>query len=114
MTSSLSAHWPPGLPRHLTLPQTHVFHNLEVSARRYPDKPFIVFYDTPLTYANFLREAEHIAGHLQHRIKTLIGVSTRVQVGLPDSIAAIPAPDSGMEGGWPATGPAASRSRGAG
>jgi len=65
MTSSLSAHWPPGLPRHLTLPQTHVFHNLEVSARRYPDKPFIVFYDTLLTYADFLREAEHIAGHLQ-------------------------------------------------
>jgi fatty-acyl-CoA synthase len=65
MTPSLSAHWPPGLPRHLTLPQTHVFHNLEVSARRYPDKPFIVFYDTPLTYADFLREAEHIAGYLQ-------------------------------------------------
>jgi len=28
----------------------------------------------------------HIAAELQHRIKTLIGVSTRVEVGLPDSI----------------------------
>ncbi len=30
--------------------------------------------------------AEPVAQELQHRIKTLIGVSTRVQVGLPDSI----------------------------
>ncbi len=60
-----TAHWPPGLPQHLTLPQTHVFYNLEVSAARFPDKPFTVFYDTPLTYAAFLREAGHIAGHLQ-------------------------------------------------
>jgi fatty-acyl-CoA synthase len=62
---SQTAHWPPGLPRQLTLPQTNLFYNLEVSATRFPDKPFIVFYDTPLSYAQFLREAEHIAGHLQ-------------------------------------------------
>jgi fatty-acyl-CoA synthase len=60
------AHWPPGVPRHLTLPQTHLFHNLEVSAARYPDKPFIVFYDTPLAYARFRDESERLAGHLQH------------------------------------------------
>lgn len=65
MSSSHPVHWPPGLPRHLTLPQTHVFHNLEVSAKRFPDKPFIVYYDTPLSYAQALREAEHLAGHLQ-------------------------------------------------
>ena len=65
MSSSQPAHWPPGLPRHLTLPQTHVFHNLEVSASRYPDKAFIVYYDTVLTYAAALREAEHLAGQLQ-------------------------------------------------
>ncbi|WP_439590371.1 long-chain fatty acid--CoA ligase [Hydrogenophaga sp.] len=65
MSSLHSAHWPSSLPRHLTLPQTHVFHNLEVSARRYPDKPFIVYYDTVITYAQALRETEHLAGHLQ-------------------------------------------------
>ena len=59
------AHWPPALPRHLTLPATNVFHNAEVSAARYPDKPFIVFYDTPITFSEFLREAERIAGFLQ-------------------------------------------------
>lgn len=59
------AHWPPGLARHLTLPQTHLFHNVEVSAARYPDKPFIVYYDSPLSYASFKQQAEHLAGYLQ-------------------------------------------------
>ena len=59
-------HWPPGLPRHLTLPQTNLWFNVEVSAARYPDKPFIVFYDTALTYAQFRDECESIAGYLQH------------------------------------------------
>ena len=44
-------HWPPLVPRHLTLPQTNVFHNVEVSAARYPDKPFIVFYDSAVSFA---------------------------------------------------------------
>ncbi len=58
--------WPPGLPRHLTLPQTNLWFNVEVSAARYPDKPFIVFYDTPLTYAQFKDQCERVAGWLQH------------------------------------------------
>ncbi|MDE2626451.1 MAG: long-chain fatty acid--CoA ligase [Burkholderiales bacterium] len=59
-------HWPPALPRHLSVPETNVFHNVEVSAARFPDKPFIVFYDTPITFRAFLEEAERIAGFLQH------------------------------------------------
>lgn len=58
-------HWPPGLPTTLTLPQTHLFYNLEVSATRYPDKPFIIYYDTPVSYAECLEESERIAGYLQ-------------------------------------------------
>ena len=50
------AHWPPGLPHHLTLPQTSLVYNLEVSAARFPDKPFIVFYDTQISFARFKRE----------------------------------------------------------
>ncbi|GAB3500306.1 long-chain fatty acid--CoA ligase [Curvibacter fontanus] len=59
------AHWPPGLPRQLTLPQTNLWYNVEVSARRYPDKPCIVYYDTPLSYAEFHDQCERIAGWLQ-------------------------------------------------
>lgn len=59
------AHWPPGQSHHLTLPETHLFYNAEVSAARFPDKPFIVFYDSVLTFAEFKAQAERIAGFLQ-------------------------------------------------
>jgi fatty-acyl-CoA synthase len=59
-------HWPHALPQHLTLPQTSLWHNVEVSAARYPDKSFIIYYDSPLNYARFLDEAQRLAGHLQH------------------------------------------------
>jgi hypothetical protein len=32
--------WPKGLPHHLTIPNTNLFYNAEVSAARYPDKPY--------------------------------------------------------------------------
>ncbi len=66
MPSAHFAHWPPGLPHHLTVPQTNLFYNAEVSAARYPDKPFIVFYDNEISFAAFRDEAERIAGFLQH------------------------------------------------
>lgn len=66
MTPAHFAHWPPGLPRHLTVPETNLFYNAEVAAARYPDKPFIVFYDSAITFAEFRRQAELIAGYLQH------------------------------------------------
>jgi fatty-acyl-CoA synthase len=58
-------HWPSGLPRHLTVPATHLAYNVEVSATRFPDKPFIVFYDNALTHAAFRRHVERVAGWLQ-------------------------------------------------
>jgi len=67
------AHWPPALPQHLTLPETNLFHNAEVSAARYPDKPFIVFYDTPITFREFRDECERIAGFLQHECSVKAG-----------------------------------------
>ena len=59
------AFWPKNQPRHLTLPRTNLFFNAEVSAARYPDKPFLVYYDTPVTFLQFKQEAERIAGFLQ-------------------------------------------------
>lgn len=57
--------WPSGLPKQLRLPETSLFTNLEISARRYPDKPAIIYYDTQVTYAELLREVEALAGYLQ-------------------------------------------------
>ena len=66
MSNRHLAFWPAGQPRHLTAPQTNLFYNVEVSATRFPDKPYMLFYDTPITFAEFKDEAEQIAGYLQH------------------------------------------------
>jgi fatty-acyl-CoA synthase len=58
-------HWPAGQSHHLTLPATHLFHNVEVSAARFPDKPYVVFYDSVVTFARFRADAERIAGWLR-------------------------------------------------
>jgi fatty-acyl-CoA synthase len=59
-------HWPKHLPRKLSVPDTPIGFNLEVSAKRYPDKPAIIFYDKRLTYAELHREVDALAGYLQH------------------------------------------------
>jgi fatty-acyl-CoA synthase len=61
------AFWPPELPRSLQPPQTSVWTNLEVSARRYPDKPAFICYDNAMSFARLKSEAERLAGFLQAR-----------------------------------------------
>jgi fatty-acyl-CoA synthase len=58
---------------HLDSPATNVFYNAEVSARRYPHKPFLIYYDSPVSFAQFLSEAERIAAYLQQRCGVLRG-----------------------------------------
>lgn len=57
--------WPRELPKSMALPRTSVFTNLEISARRYPDRPAIIFYDATLSYSQLLQEVETMAGYLQ-------------------------------------------------
>jgi fatty-acyl-CoA synthase len=57
--------WPAGLPRNITAPATNLFYNLEVSAARYPDKPYVIFFEAELTFGRFKDEAERVAGFLQ-------------------------------------------------
>src|SRR5882672_5033246 len=59
--------WPAHAMRSLAAPATNLFYNAEVSARRYPDKPFLVFYDTAVTFAEMLDEAERVAGFLERQ-----------------------------------------------
>jgi fatty-acyl-CoA synthase len=60
-------HWPPGVPQTLSVPRTSLCYNLEVSARRYPDKAAILYYGSALSYAALEREAASLAGFLQGR-----------------------------------------------
>jgi fatty-acyl-CoA synthase len=59
------AFWPPNVSTHLTIPETSIWYNLEVSATRFPDKACTVFYDSVLSYGELRRQAEHLAGFLQ-------------------------------------------------
>ena len=61
---SVQRFWPARLPRAITPPATSLWHNLAVSALRYPDKPALVCFDGVVTYAQLLAQAEHVAAWL--------------------------------------------------
>jgi len=58
------AHWPARLPHHITAPDTSLWHNLAVSALRYPHKPATVFLGSTLSYAELQCQAEVLAAWL--------------------------------------------------
>ncbi|WP_119680632.1 long-chain fatty acid--CoA ligase [Indioceanicola profundi] len=60
--------WPRNVPHHITIPQTNVAYNLEVTATRFPDHPAIIFYGRTLTYAELRDRVERLAGYLQRRL----------------------------------------------
>jgi len=57
--------WPKRLPRSLVLPETSLWFNLEVAARRYPHKAAYLFFGQPLDFATLKAQAEALAGWLQ-------------------------------------------------
>src|SRR4051812_4975029 len=59
--------WPAHLPREMPLPETSLYRNLEATANRFPDKPAVQYYGTPLTYRKLKDEADVLAGFLQQR-----------------------------------------------
>ena len=60
-------HWPKQIPRHLTVPETSLYANLEISAQRFPEKTATVFYDARISYRALKQQAEVLAGFLQNR-----------------------------------------------
>jgi fatty-acyl-CoA synthase len=59
--------WPDHAMHNLIAPATNLFYNAEVSAHRYPDKPYLVYYDTPVSFSAFLDEARRVAGFLEKK-----------------------------------------------
>jgi len=60
-------------PSKLLVPETNLFYNVEVAARRFPRKPCLIFYDTPISFARFLEETQRLAGFLQQRCAVRAG-----------------------------------------
>jgi fatty-acyl-CoA synthase len=59
------AYWPRRVPHSLTLPETTLCYNLEVSATRYPNKTAIVYYGREITYRALASEVNALAGFLE-------------------------------------------------
>jgi fatty-acyl-CoA synthase len=57
--------WPAGIPRDIAAATRSLWHNLEESARRTPDKSALVFFGTPLSFAQLKSQAERMAGWLR-------------------------------------------------
>jgi fatty-acyl-CoA synthase len=56
--------WPKRLPFAMTPPQTSLWDNLAISARRFPDKAALVFFGRVLSYAQLAAAAERLAARL--------------------------------------------------
>src|SRR5690349_11710716 len=76
--------WPSYVPHRLDLPCTSIFENLAISARRHPDKPAFICYESPITYAALHRDAVRLAGFLQQRCG--VGKGDRVILYAQNSI----------------------------
>ncbi|MEO7339028.1 MAG: long-chain fatty acid--CoA ligase [Caldimonas sp.] len=57
--------WPKRLPRELAVPDTTLWFNLEVAAKRFPRKAAYVFFGRELSFGELHRQAEAFAGWLQ-------------------------------------------------
>ncbi|MFM1979160.1 MAG: hypothetical protein RLZ68_425, partial [Pseudomonadota bacterium] len=56
--------WPKRLPHAITVPDTSLWDNLAVNARRYPHKAALVFFGQTLTYRELLQKGERLAAYL--------------------------------------------------
>jgi fatty-acyl-CoA synthase len=82
--SHLKHLWPKGQSMHLVVPETNLFHNLEVSATRFPTKACLACYGSTLTYAQTLSEVVGLAGYLQNDCKVKHG--DRVLLNMQNSM----------------------------
>ncbi len=57
--------WPQRLPRKLNVPATSLSFNLEVTARRFPDKAATIFFGREMSFSELQASADSVAGWLQ-------------------------------------------------
>ncbi len=57
-------HWPKRVPKSLVYPRTPLYDFLEISARRYPDHPAIIYYGRRIAYSELWSQCLRMAGAL--------------------------------------------------
>ncbi|MDM5199218.1 long-chain fatty acid--CoA ligase [Fictibacillus enclensis] len=73
MNTSHYPYWPKRISKTLTVPETTLYDNLLVSARRYPKKTALSFYGASMTYEKLLQQVDRIAGYLQQELNVRQG-----------------------------------------
>lgn len=71
--SSKPANWPKGVCRDLRVPRVTLDDYLYVAARRFPDKPAIIYGGATISYAQLLEQVEALAGYCQVRLAIAAG-----------------------------------------
>ncbi|MGY0694475.1 long-chain-fatty-acid--CoA ligase [Virgibacillus sp. FSP13] len=61
-------HWPSRLPKTLTVPETTLYDNLTITAKKYPHKIAIRYYGQTYTYQQLLDEVNQLAGYLENNM----------------------------------------------
>jgi len=56
--------WPKRVPRSISVPATSLWDNLDINARRFPDKAALIFFGRKLSYAQLKAQAEKFAAYL--------------------------------------------------
>jgi fatty-acyl-CoA synthase len=65
--------WPKGVARELRVPRATLPDYLDTAARRYPDKPAIVYCGAETTYAQLKQRVDALAGFLQQKLGVVPG-----------------------------------------
>ena len=58
--------WPKRISTSIAVPETTLYDNLEMTARKYPNKVAIYYYGASYTYKSLLEEVNALAGYLEH------------------------------------------------
>lgn len=67
------AFWPKRVPKSLTVPETTLYENLEMTARKFPMKTAFHYYGKSYSYSKFKAEVDAVAGFLQDQLGVVKG-----------------------------------------
>lgn len=65
--------YPKRVPRSLVVPKTTLYDNLNVTAKRYPDKTAIYYYGRSISYTSLQADVDALAGYLQIDLGVKLG-----------------------------------------
>lgn len=65
--------WPRRVSTSITVPETTLYDNLEITAKKYPNKEAIYYYGASYTYKELLAEVNALAGYLERVLEAKAG-----------------------------------------